>query len=181
MTQFTAFAANIAALVAAKTFDPKALHSVRAPKLEIGGHYVLTAWTGKEKTAQAVEFLGSGAAVDDLAEKNPRIKDLAEGQFYFFNTVDAETNEVRQLAAFGHDGMLCIGVDHTKDDVTTSVPTRVTFFSETAAVKAAPAPKAPKVKKEKAAKPAKAEAAPQEAEQVQEAEPAAEAEVTTEA
>lgn len=144
--------ATLTAAVAAG-IDTKTLHSIRAPKLVIGRDYVMTAWTGKEKTSRAVTFLGAGAAVDDLAEKSPRIKDLEAGQFFFFKALDAD-GQAETVAAFGHDGMLCIGVEQTKDDVTASVPTRVTFFSETAPVKAAPAPKAPKAKKEKAEKPA---------------------------
>lgn len=138
---------TLATLTAATAagIDTKTLFSVRAPKLEIGQDYVMTAWTGKEKTTRAVTFLGAGAAVDDLAEKNPRVKDLTEGQFYFFDALGADGNAER-VAAFGHDGMLCVGIEQTKDDVTASIPTRVTFFSETAPVKATPAPKAKKAK-----------------------------------
>lgn len=137
--------ATLTAAVAAG-LDTKTLFSIRAPKLVIGQNYVMTAWTGKEKTARAVSFIGAGAAPDDLAEKNPRIKDMTEGQFYFF-VAETEDGKDETIAAFGHDGMLCIGVPQTKDSVETSIPTRVTFFSETAPVKAAPAPKAPKASK----------------------------------
>lgn len=138
--------ATLTAAVAAG-IDTKTLFSVRAPKLEIGQDYVMTAWTGKGKTARAVTFLGAGAAVDDLEEKNPRVKDLTEGQFYFFKTLDVE-GKSETVAAFGHDGVLCVGIEQTKDEMTASIPTRVTFFSETAPTKAT---SAPKDKKEKAA------------------------------
>lgn len=159
--------ATLTAAVAAG-IDTKILFSVRAPKLEISQDYVMTAWTGKDKTARAVTFLGAGAAVDDLAEKSPRVKDLTEGQFYFFKALDADGKD-ETVAAFGHDGVLCVGIEQTKDEVTASVPTRVTFFSETAPVKAAPAPKAPKAKKEKAA-PAALEAAEEASAKVEDAE-----------
>ena len=140
----TKLATLTAAVVAG--IDTKALFSIRAPKLVAGETYVMSAWTGKEKAKRAVEFVGVGPAIDELVEKTPRLKDLGEGQFFFFKALNEEGAE-EIVAAFGYGDVLCIGVPQVKDGIEASVATRVTFFSETAPVKAAPAPKAPKATK----------------------------------
>lgn len=141
MTKLATLTAAVAAGI-----DTKTLFSIRAPKLVPGENYVMSAWTGKEKTKRAVEFVGVGPAIDELVEKTPRLKDLGEGQFFFFKALDADGND-EVVAAFGYGDVLCIGIPQVKDGIEASVATRVTFFSETAPVKAAPAPKAPKAPK----------------------------------
>lgn len=143
MTKLATLTAAVAAGI-----DTKTLFSIRAPKLVPGENYVMSAWTGKEKTKRAVEFVGVGPAIDELVEKTPRLKDLGEGQFFFFKALDADGKD-EVVAAFGYGDVLCIGIPQVKDGIEASVATRVTFFSETAPVKAAPAPKAPKADKAK--------------------------------
>lgn len=99
--------------------------NVRTPSLIINQIYLSKSWKptieGSDNIWRVVKFIGSGRQEEgseqiELFESNPRIKDMKEGDYYFFQCV--KDSDFVVFNAFQADDCLVYGVP----------PIRLTFF-----------------------------------------------------